>query len=98
MAATINNREYLYAIGIEVDTTSGNLVNSTGIRNGGSIYLTGTGTDKSAIFITGGNTFFAPITLSSVVAGPSATTSSGGSNVNVQGDEYQHHPHSGHHR
>ena len=99
-AVTINSNNFLInegaisnlntssAIGVEVDTTAGNIVNSTGLLNLGAISLTGDGAGKSAIIIEGGNTFFAPVTLETIetTAGSAATTVSG-STVEVTGDE-----------
>jgi hypothetical protein len=84
----ITNVNTSSAIGVEVNTSSGNLVNSTGILNLGSISLSGPGAGKAAIIVEGGNTFFAPITLETVTtsAGSAATTVSG-SSIAVEGDE-----------
>lgn len=84
----ISNDNTSNAVGVEVNTSSGNIVSSTGILNLGGISLTGPGAGKSAILIEGGNTYFAPITLETVTttAGSAATTISG-SSVQVVGDQ-----------
>jgi len=84
----ISNENTSNAIGVEVNTASGNIVNSGGIFNVGGISLTGDGAGKSAILFEGGNTFFAPVTLETVTttAGSAATTVTG-SSVQVQGDQ-----------
>lgn len=84
---TISNDNTSNAVGIAVDTSAGNIVNSTGIANVGAISLTGNGTGKSALLIEGGNTFFAPITFSSVTTTAGSTvTGVSGSSVSVVGD------------
>ncbi len=98
-AVTINSNNFLLnqgsisndntsgAIGVEVDTSAGNIVNSTGIANLGAISLSGNGTGKAAFIIEGGNTFFAPITFETVTTtAGSAVTSVSGSSVSVVGD------------
>jgi hypothetical protein len=101
-AGSISNDDTASAIGLEVDTSAGNIVSqsatsstttattSAGLANLGTIDLTGTGTGKAAILITGGNTFFGPVTLSSVATlvttGNTTQTVLGGSTVSVQGD------------
>jgi len=84
----ISNVNTSSAVGVEVNTSTGNLVNSTGILNLGSISLSGPGSGKAAIIVEGGNTFFAPITLETVTtsAGSAATTVTG-SSIAVEGDE-----------
>ncbi|HKD46703.1 MAG TPA: hypothetical protein VKB67_03395, partial [Rhizomicrobium sp.] len=84
----ISNVNTSSAIGVEVNTTSGNIVNSTGLLNLGGITLTGPGAGKSAILVAGGNTFFAPITLTTVTStAGAAPTTVAGSSVQVQGDQ-----------
>ena len=87
----ISNINTATATGILVDTTAGNLVNSAGIFSVGGINLTGDGATKAALVITGGNTFFAPITFSEVaqtstVGSTSTTSAIESSSINVQGD------------
>ena len=72
----ISNENTSSAVGVEVNTSSGNLVNSAGILNLGSISLSGSGAGKSAIIVEGGNTFFAPITLETVTTTAGSTTTS----------------------
>ena len=83
---SISNQNTASAIGIAVDTSAGNIVNSTGIANLGGINLTGNGTGKSALLIEGGNTFFAPITFSAVTSTVGSSTTLSGSSVSVVGD------------
>ncbi|HUO02059.1 MAG TPA: hypothetical protein VMU31_04715, partial [Rhizomicrobium sp.] len=84
----ITNENTSNAIGVEVNTTNGNIVSSGGILNLGSISLSGPGAGKSALLIEGGNTYFAPITLETVTttAGSAATTVTG-SSIDVEGDQ-----------
>jgi hypothetical protein len=84
----ISNENTSSAIGVEVNTTAGNIVNSAGILNLGAISLSGPGAGKAAIIVEGGNTYFAPITLETVTttAGSAATTVTG-SSIAVEGDE-----------
>ncbi|MGH6828082.1 MAG: autotransporter domain-containing protein [Rhizomicrobium sp.] len=85
---SISNANTSNAIGVEVNTSNGNLVNSTGLFNLGAIDLTGSGAGKAAIFIQGGNTFFAPITLETVATTAGSTvTGVSGSSVQIQGDQ-----------
>src|SRR5690349_20912309 len=49
------------ALGVVIDTTSGNLVSS--FTSTGNIDVGGTGTGKRGIVIQGGNTFYGPINL-----------------------------------
>ncbi len=85
---SISNLNTSNAIGVEVNTSSGNIVSPQGILNLGAISLSGPGAGKSALLIEGGNTFFAPITLETVTttAGSAATTVTG-SSVQVEGDQ-----------
>jgi hypothetical protein len=85
---SISNENTSSAIGVLVNTTAGNIVNSAGILNLGAISLSGTGAGKAAIIVEGGNTYFAPITLETVTttAGSAATTVTG-SSIAVEGDE-----------
>jgi Autotransporter beta-domain len=83
----ISNTDTAGAVGINIDTSGGNLVNSTGVLNLGSIDLTGKGTGKSALFISGSNTFFGPITFATVTStAGGAVTGVSGSSVTVTGD------------
>jgi hypothetical protein len=85
-AGSITNSDTAGGIGVAVDTSAGNIVNSSGIVNLGAISLTGKGTGKSAIFISGGHTFFAPITLATVTTTAGSGASISGSSVSVTGD------------
>jgi hypothetical protein len=81
---TISNQDTAGSIGIAVDTGAGDIVNSTGITNLGSINLTGKGTGKSALLISGGHTLFAPINFNNIISTTGATVA--GSTVSVVGD------------
>ncbi len=74
-------------IGVSIDTSLGNVL-SAGFASTGSIDLGGSGTTKRGIIISGGNTFYGPITLTSLVAtsltGAVAATQS--SSLILQGD------------
>lgn len=84
---SISNTNTAGAVGVEVDTSAGNIVNSSGILNVGSIDLTGKGTGKSALYFSGGNTFFGPVSLATVTTTAGSTiTSVSGSSVAVKGD------------
>ncbi|HWC62732.1 MAG TPA: autotransporter domain-containing protein [Rhizomicrobium sp.] len=88
---SISNTDTSSATGVLIDTTAGNIVNSTGVYSVGGINLTGNGNGKAGIAIIGGNTFFGPITLSEVaqtstIGSTSTTTAIQESSVNVQGD------------
>ena len=89
---SISNTDTTGGTGILIDTTAGNIVNSTGVFNVGGINVTGNGTGKAALAIIGGNTFFGPITFSEVaqtstIGSTSTTTALQESSVNVQGDQ-----------
>lgn len=80
----ISNQDTVGAVGIAVDTSGGDIVNSSGITNLGSINLTGKGTGKSALLISGGKTLYAPITFNNIISTTGATVT--GSTVSVVGD------------
>ncbi|HEY2835012.1 MAG TPA: autotransporter outer membrane beta-barrel domain-containing protein [Rhizomicrobium sp.] len=82
----ITNNDTAGGIGVAVDTSAGNIVNNGGILNLGTIDLTGKGTGKAAIFISGGNTFFAPVTLATVTTTAGSSASISGSSISVVGD------------
>ncbi|HEU0096493.1 MAG TPA: hypothetical protein VFQ52_08565, partial [Rhizomicrobium sp.] len=78
-AVTINSNAFLLnngfisntgtdsAVGILIDTTNGSIqAPSTGFASTGTIDLSGGGSSKKGIWITGGNTFYGPITLTSL--------------------------------
>ena len=53
--------------GIQIDTTNGNIFpGATGLLSTGTIDLGGSGSGKKGIFITGGKTYYGPITLTSL--------------------------------
>lgn len=55
------------ATGIQIDTTNGNIYpGATGFVSTGTIDLGGGGSGKKGIFITGGKTYYGPITLSTL--------------------------------
>jgi hypothetical protein len=57
------------AIGVLIDTTSGSLIPpAAGFTNTGSLDLSGSGTGKSGLVITGGNTYYGTINLTSLTA------------------------------
>ena len=74
-------------IGVLIDTTAGSLL-SPGFASTGTIDVGGNGTNKRGIVIQGGNTFYGPITLTSLAAvsltGAIAATQQ--SSLIVQGD------------
>ncbi len=77
------------ATGMQIDTTAGDLFPaSTGLATNGLISLQGAGTSKIGILVTGGHTFYGPITLSpgssSVVNGSAVTTPA--STMSLKGD------------
>jgi len=61
---TISNTNTTGAKGILIDASGGAITSPTGVTNGATIDLTGSGTGKSAIELSGG-TFTGPITLTS---------------------------------
>jgi hypothetical protein len=87
-AGSIANANTDTGVGVLIDTTSGNLVSSGGFASAGTIDLGGNGTTKRGIVIQGGNTFYGPITLTTLTAtaltGATATTQA--SAMIVQGD------------
>ncbi len=99
---TINSNNYLInngsiantnasgAIGVTIDTSSGNLFppSNGGLSSTGGIDLGGSGTNKRGIVITGGKTFYGPITLTNLtaVAVNGATATASQSSLILQGD------------
>jgi hypothetical protein len=65
---TISNTGVDSAVGVEIDTSAGNLLSPGGFASTGTIDLSGNGTGKEGLFITGGNTFYGPVTLTSLSA------------------------------
>ena len=87
----IDNTNTSNATGILIDTSAGNIVSPSGLLNIGSIDLLGDGTVKGGLVISGGNTFFGPITLSEITSsstvGTTTTTSQvEASSIQIQGD------------
>ncbi|HVV29222.1 MAG TPA: autotransporter outer membrane beta-barrel domain-containing protein [Rhizomicrobium sp.] len=84
----ISNTGVDTGIGVLIDTSSGNLVSPAGLSSTGTIDLSGGGTGKEGIVISGGNTFYGPITLTSLtttaIGGATAVTQS--SSLLVKGD------------
>ena len=57
------------AIGVAINTTAGNIFpNSAGLISTGTIDLAGAGAGKKGIYVYGGKTLYAPITLTSLTA------------------------------
>jgi hypothetical protein len=55
-------------VGLIIDTTAGNILSASGFASSGNIDVGGAGTTKRGIVIQGGNTFYGPITLSTLTA------------------------------
>jgi hypothetical protein len=76
-------------VAVVIDTTAGNLVNTTGFASTGTIDVGGTGSGKRGIALQGGNTFYGPISLTNLNAvtltGSIVTTQV--SSMIVQGDD-----------
>ena len=86
---SISNTNADSAIGVLIDTTSGNQFPPAGaFASTGSIDLGGSGTNKRGIVIQGGHTYYGPITLTNLtaVAVTGATATAQSSAVIVQGD------------
>ncbi|HYJ36722.1 MAG TPA: autotransporter domain-containing protein, partial [Rhizomicrobium sp.] len=76
-------------LGVLIDTTNGNLFPpAAGLASTGSIDLGGSGTNKRGITIQGGNTYYGPITLTTLtaVSVTGATAATQQSSLIVQGD------------
>ena len=76
-------------LGVLIDTTNGNIFPpSSGLASTGSIDLSGSGTNKRGIVIQGGNTYYGPITLTTLTAitVTGATTATQSSALTLQGD------------
>jgi Autotransporter beta-domain len=84
----ISNANTDTALGVLIDTSGGNLVSTNGFASTGTIDLGGGGANKLGIVIQGGNTFYGPITLTTLTAtsitGVTAATQQ--SALVVQGD------------
>jgi hypothetical protein len=76
------------ATGLQINTSPGNLLpGSTGFVSTGTIDLGGGGTGKRGIWITGGKTFYGPVTLTSLtVSGAGVTTTASQSSLILKGD------------
>jgi hypothetical protein len=99
-AATINSNNFLVnngslsntgvdsAIGAEIDTTNGSIYAPGGLGSTGIINLSGGGSAKRGIWITGGNTFYGPVTLTSLtgVTSTGAVGVAQSSSLTLQGD------------
>ena len=86
---TISNAGTDTGIGVLIDTSGGNILSTGGFSSTGSIDVGGNGTAKRGIVIQGGNTFYGPITLTSLIATSTLTgtsTTAQSSAVIVQGD------------
>jgi hypothetical protein len=98
---TVNSNNWVFSQGnlindgiagstaIQIDTSLGNLFPAgTGIASNGLISLQGTGTSKIGVLVSGGHTFYAPISLSpgssQVVNGTVVSTPA--STLNIKGD------------
>ena len=98
-AATINSDNFLLnngtltnngvdaGIAVLIDTSAASISSPGGFTSNGTITVAGTGTGKRGIWITGGNTFYGPITLTTLTGltstGATATQSS---TLSVTGD------------
>ena len=87
----ITNANVNSGIGISIDTSGGNINPGTaGLSSTGSINLGANGTGKFGIVIQGGNTFYGPVTLTTLTALDTltgATTAAQASAVVIQGDD-----------
>ncbi|HTC83818.1 MAG TPA: autotransporter outer membrane beta-barrel domain-containing protein [Rhizomicrobium sp.] len=76
-------------IGVLIDTTAGNILSSNGLTSTGAIDVGGNGTNKRGIVIQGGNTFYGPVTLTTLIATSTltgTTAAAQSSAMIVQGD------------
>jgi len=86
---TVANTGVDSAIGIQIDTSAGNIVpGASGLASTGSIDVGGNGTGKYGIQITGGHTFYGPVSLSSLteISTTGSTSTAQTSSIIVQGD------------
>ena len=67
---SISNADTSTATGILVDTSGGNLVSQAGVYSVAGLSVAGTGTNKAALVVAGGNTFFGPINFSEITQPP----------------------------
>jgi len=89
---SISNVDTSTATGILVDTSGGNLVSQGGVYSVAGLSVAGTGTNKAALVVAGGNTFFGPINFSeiaqsSTVGTTTSTSAVSSSSIGVQGDQ-----------
>ena len=84
----ISNANIDSGVGVVIDTTGGSILSSSGFISTGTIDVGGNGTSKRGIVIQGGNTFYGPISLTtlSVTALTGATAVASSSALIVQGD------------
>ena len=81
----IRNTNAASAVGVEIDTSSGNLIPaSTGLDSVGIIDLSGSGTGKTGILIKGGNTFYGPIILAAGSGQSASLTVKGDSSYGLE--------------
>jgi hypothetical protein len=86
----ISNANITSGIGVVIDTTAGNLTSTTGFASTGTIDVGSGGTNKNGIIIQGGNTFYGPITLTTLTATSTLTgltSATQSSALIVQGDD-----------
>jgi Autotransporter beta-domain len=87
---TISNAGVNNGIGVTIDTSGGNINPGTaGFGSTGTLDLSGNGTGKLGIVIQGGNTFYGPVTLTTLTALDTltgATTATQQSAIILQGD------------
>lgn len=76
------------ATGVRINTASGNLSpGTTGFVSTGTIDLGGGGNGKRGIWVTGGNTFYGPVTLTSLtVSGTGVSSTASSSSLILKGD------------
>jgi Autotransporter beta-domain len=87
---SISNGNVDTGIGVSIDTSGGNINPGTaGVSSTGTINLGGNGTGKFGIVVQGGNTFYGPITLTTLTALNTltgTTAASQASSLIIQGD------------
>ncbi len=87
---SIANTNVDNGIGVSIDTSGGNInAGTAGFSSTGSINLGGNGTGKLGIIFQGGNTFYGPVTLTTLTALNTltgSTTAASTSSLIVQGD------------
>ncbi len=85
---SISNVDTASALGVSIDTSGGDIVApSAGFSNAGGIDLSGTGTGKTGLLISGGHSYFGNINFNTVlVADSTGQVTTTGSSVLVVGD------------